>query len=43
VPVESALQRPRGSDSPPGAAVRGPLARFCKEFWERALAEAGAA
>lgn len=43
VPVESALQRPRGSESPPGAAVRGPLARFCKEFWERALAEAGAA
>jgi hypothetical protein len=43
VPVESALLRPHGSKAPPGAAGRGPLARFCKQFWERALLEAGAA
>ncbi|MET9733518.1 septum site-determining protein Ssd [Streptomyces sp. NPDC006458] len=43
VPVESALLRPHGRKTPPGAGGRGPLARFCKEFWERALIEAGAA
>ena len=43
VPVESSLQRPHGGEAPPGAAARGPLARFCKEFWERALTEAGVA
>ncbi|OIJ69701.1 septum site-determining protein Ssd [Streptomyces mangrovisoli] len=42
VPVEAALTRPHGTAAPPGAAARGPLARFCKGFWERALAEAGA-
>ncbi|TSB32546.1 septum site-determining protein Ssd [Streptomyces benahoarensis] len=26
---------------PPGARARGPLARFCAAFWERALPEAG--
>ncbi|CAM5674750.1 Septum formation initiator OS=Streptomyces alboniger OX=132473 GN=CP975_19315 PE=4 SV=1 [Streptomyces alboniger] len=43
VPVESALLRPHGGRTPPGAAGRGPLARFCKEFWERALLEVRAA
>ncbi|MFE2077471.1 septum site-determining protein Ssd [Streptomyces misionensis] len=41
VPVEPALLRPRGTGKPPGASARGPLARFCTEFWERALTEAG--
>lgn len=42
VPVEPELLRPDEGSAPPGAAPRGPLARFCKEFWERALIEAGA-
>ncbi|WP_031092055.1 MULTISPECIES: septum site-determining protein Ssd [unclassified Streptomyces] len=41
VPVEPALLRPRGGAKPPGATGRGPLARFCAHFWERALVEAG--
>lgn len=41
VPVEPGLLRPDGGKAPPGATARGPLARFCKEFWERALTEAG--
>ncbi|MGW1956764.1 septum site-determining protein Ssd [Streptomyces sp. NPDC001920] len=40
VPVESGLLRPQEGKAPPGAAGRGPLARFCREFWERALLEA---
>ncbi|SDD57227.1 septum site-determining protein Ssd [Streptomyces prasinopilosus] len=43
LPVEPGLQHPSGSKRPPGAAARSPLARFCKEFWERALMEARAA
>ncbi|MEU0653411.1 septum site-determining protein Ssd [Streptomyces albogriseolus] len=43
VPVEPALQRPYGTGRPPGVTGRGPLARFCREFWERALVEARAA
>ncbi len=42
VPVEPGLLRPDEGTAPPGAA-RGPLTRFCKEFWERALVEAGTA
>jgi len=42
VPLEAGLQRPGGSSTPPGAAARGPLARFCTEFWQRMLVEAGA-
>ncbi|MGV9288208.1 septum site-determining protein Ssd [Streptomyces sp. NPDC003719] len=38
VPVESGLLRATEGKRPPGAAGRGPLARFCREFWERALA-----
>ncbi|CAM5479925.1 Septum formation initiator OS=Streptomyces viridochromogenes OX=1938 GN=ACM01_44530 PE=4 SV=1 [Streptomyces viridochromogenes] len=43
VPVEPGLLRPHEHREPPGAAARGPLARFCREFWERALCEARAA
>jgi hypothetical protein len=32
---------PQDGSVPPGGAARGPLARFCSAFWERALAEAG--
>ncbi|NEB21222.1 septum site-determining protein Ssd [Streptomyces coelicoflavus] len=39
VPVESGLLRATESRRPPGTPRRGPLARFCREFWERALAE----
>ena len=39
VPVEPGLLRPHEDREPPGAAARGPLARFCREFWERALCE----
>ncbi|WP_129307729.1 septum site-determining protein Ssd [Streptomyces sp. L2] len=41
VPVEPALLRAHGTAKPPGANGRGPLARFCADFWERTLAEAG--
>ncbi|MER5295464.1 septum site-determining protein Ssd [Streptomyces pharetrae] len=43
LPVESGLSRVADGKEPPGAGGRGPLARFCKDFWERALVEAGAA
>ena len=39
VPVEPGLLRPHEDREPPGAAARGPLARICREFWERALCE----
>ncbi|MFE5597742.1 septum site-determining protein Ssd [Streptomyces coelicoflavus] len=39
VPVESGLLRATESRRPPGTPSRGPLARFCREFWQRALAE----
>ncbi|MEZ7004589.1 septum site-determining protein Ssd [Streptomyces sp. AD55] len=41
VPVESGLLRGTEGGRPPGAAGRGPLARFCREFWERALVADG--
>ncbi|MFF8451683.1 septum site-determining protein Ssd [Streptomyces leeuwenhoekii] len=41
VPVESGLLRADTGEQPPGSTGRGPLARFCREFWERALGEAG--
>ncbi len=43
LPVESGLLRPGEGKVPPAGGGRGPLARFCKEFWERALVEAGGA
>ncbi|MGX1223494.1 septum site-determining protein Ssd [Streptomyces ambofaciens] len=39
VPVESGLLRATESKRPPGTPSRGPLARFSRGFWERALAE----
>ncbi|MPY59464.1 septum site-determining protein Ssd [Streptomyces spongiae] len=39
VPAETGLL---DSAAPPGGAARGPLARFCTTFWERALAGSGA-
>ncbi|WP_416530118.1 septum site-determining protein Ssd [Streptomyces coelicoflavus] len=39
VPVESGLLRATESRRPPGTPSRGPLARFCRGFWERVLAE----
>ncbi|MEU5676342.1 MULTISPECIES: septum site-determining protein Ssd [Streptomyces] len=41
VPVESGLLRATDGRRPPGASARGPLARFCREFWDRALVETG--
>lgn len=41
VPVEPGLTRPHEGGKPPGASGREPLARFCKGFWERTLAETG--
>ncbi|MER5884277.1 septum site-determining protein Ssd [Streptomyces sp. NPDC001941] len=41
VPVEHDLLTAR-ADGPPGSSGRGPLARFCGAFWERALAGGGA-
>ncbi|MEV5812112.1 septum site-determining protein Ssd [Streptomyces mutabilis] len=41
VPVESGLLRATDGKRPPGASARGPLARFCREFWDRALVETG--
>ncbi|WP_432080513.1 septum site-determining protein Ssd [Streptomyces sp. WAC 04229] len=43
VPVESGLLRATESRRPPGTSARGPLARFCREFWDRALVETGGA
>ncbi|MFF8095333.1 septum site-determining protein Ssd [Streptomyces sp. NPDC016675] len=41
VPVEPGLLRATDHRRPPGTSARGPLARFCREFWERALVETG--
>jgi hypothetical protein len=41
LPVEPVLLRPQASARAPGATGRGPLARFCTHFWERALVELG--
>lgn len=43
IPVEPSLLRPETGGKPPGATARAPLARFCAEFWERALIERGGA
>lgn len=40
VPTEAV---PPDADGPPGAAARGPLARFCTSFWDRALTAGGTA
>ncbi|MBA4866569.1 septum formation initiator [Streptomyces sp. PSKA54] len=41
LPVEPGLLAAQASGTPPGAAARGPLARFCSAFWERVPAEGG--
>ncbi|WP_320773260.1 septum site-determining protein Ssd [Streptomyces sp. CRN 30] len=41
VPAEPGLLRATEDREPPGAAARGPLARFGRHFWEGALAEVG--
>ncbi|MGW2113843.1 septum site-determining protein Ssd [Streptomyces zhihengii] len=38
LPVETGLLAAQGQGSPPGAAGRSPLARFCAAFWEKAFA-----
>ncbi|KAA0935985.1 septum site-determining protein Ssd [Streptomyces apricus] len=38
VPVESGLSAAQDRGSPPAGDGRGPLARFCSTFWERAAA-----
>ncbi|MER6996586.1 septum site-determining protein Ssd [Streptomyces sp. NPDC000410] len=42
LPVEPGLFADLDSGIPPGAGARGPLARFCSAFWERAFAGGGA-
>ncbi|MGW1225040.1 septum site-determining protein Ssd [Streptomyces sp. NPDC002530] len=43
LPAEPGLLAEQDRGEPPGAVVRGPLARFCSAFWDRALAGEGAA
>ncbi|MFF3458630.1 septum site-determining protein Ssd [Streptomyces sp. NPDC002730] len=38
LPVEAGLLVAQDGGAPPGGSGRGPLARFCTAFWERALA-----
>ncbi|RLV67605.1 septum site-determining protein MinD [Streptomyces sp. CBMAI 2042] len=41
LPPEPDLLAAQDAGMPPGASARGPLARFCAEFWEQAVAAAG--
>jgi hypothetical protein len=41
LPVEAGLLAAQDGGAPPGAGGRGPLARFCAAFWERAMAGGG--
>ncbi|MGW8883181.1 septum site-determining protein Ssd [Streptomyces sp. NPDC055749] len=41
LPWETGLPAAQDDGAPPGSAVRGPLARFCTAFWERAGAAGG--
>ena len=41
VPVEAGLSAAQERGEPPGGDARGPLARFCVEFWERAAVAGG--
>ncbi|UQA94042.1 septum formation initiator [Streptomyces halobius] len=43
LPWEGGLLEEHSRGAPPGANVRGPLARFCAEFWERVPADGGPA
>ncbi|WP_435241239.1 septum site-determining protein Ssd [Streptomyces cucumeris] len=41
LPPEPGLSAALDDGEPPGGSARGPLSRFCTEFWERALAGEG--
>lgn len=41
LPPEPGLLAAQDAGTPPGGSARGPLARFCAEFWEQAAAAAG--
>ncbi|WP_206341794.1 septum site-determining protein Ssd [Streptomyces ureilyticus] len=41
VPMEAGLPVAQERGAPPGADARGPLARFCSAFWERAAMAGG--
>ncbi|MFJ8846643.1 septum site-determining protein Ssd [Streptomyces cyaneofuscatus] len=41
LPPEPDLLAAQDAGTPPGGSARGPLARFCAEFWEQAAAAAG--
>ncbi|MDG9702745.1 septum site-determining protein Ssd [Streptomyces sp. DH37] len=43
LPAEGGLPAAVDAGRPPGGDARGPLARFCAEFWARALPEGGGA
>ncbi|MFB6814641.1 septum site-determining protein Ssd [Streptomyces sp. NPDC056347] len=38
LPLDTGLLAAQDGGAPPGSSARGPLARFCTAFWERALA-----
>lgn len=42
LPTEGGLSAAVDGGRPPGADARGPLARFCAEFWDRVLPASGA-
>ncbi|MFF2958589.1 septum site-determining protein Ssd [Streptomyces sp. NPDC057963] len=41
LPFDAGLSAAQDGGAPPGGCARGPLARFCTAFWERALASEG--
>ncbi|MEV4875379.1 septum site-determining protein Ssd [Streptomyces cyaneofuscatus] len=41
LPLEPDLLAAQDAGMPPGGSARGPLARFCAEFWEQAAAAVG--
>ncbi|MFC0601907.1 septum site-determining protein Ssd [Streptomyces palmae] len=41
LPREPGLSAALDSGSPPGGSARGPLARFCADFWDRAMPGGG--
>jgi hypothetical protein len=43
LPTEPGLAAGQTAGAPPGGSGRGPLARFCTAFWERALVGEGVA
>lgn len=43
LPLEQGLLAEQDAGEPPGGSARGPLARFCSAFWDRAFAGEGVA